>query len=35
MDAVRAKGFKPADDNEADALSLLDLILTQKGVSNA
>ena len=35
MDAVRAKGFRPVDDNEADALSLLDLILTQKGVSNA
>lgn len=27
--AVKAKGFNPADDNEADALALLDLILTQ------
>ena len=31
IEAVMAKGFKPVDDNEADALSLLDLILTQKG----
>ena len=25
--AVRAKGFKPADDNEADALALMDYVL--------
>ena len=31
MDAVRAKGFKPMDDNEADAIALLDLVLMQKG----
>ena len=31
MDAVRVKGFEPVDDNEADAIALLDLILTQKG----
>ena len=35
MEAVRAKGFKPTDDNEADAIALLDLILTQKGEKNA
>lgn len=27
MSEVRKLGFKPADDNEADALSLLDLII--------
>lgn len=27
--AIKAKGFDPTDDNEADALALLDLILTQ------
>lgn len=27
--AVKAKGFNPVDDNEADAIALLDLILTQ------
>lgn len=29
IDAVRAKGFLPVDDNEADAISLLDFVLTQ------
>jgi Holliday junction resolvasome RuvABC endonuclease subunit len=29
--AVRAKGFDPKDDNEADSLALLDLILNDKG----
>lgn len=29
ISAVRAKGFAPADDNEADALALLDFILTK------
>lgn len=28
IDAVRSKGFSPEDDNEADAIALLDLILT-------
>ena len=27
--AIRAKGFNPKDDNEADSLALLDLILTK------
>jgi len=27
MAAIRAKGFEPEDDNEADALALLDLVL--------
>jgi hypothetical protein len=27
IEAVRAKGFKPVDDNEADALALLDFVL--------
>jgi Holliday junction resolvasome RuvABC endonuclease subunit len=29
--AIRAKGFDPKDDNEADSLALLDLILNDKG----
>jgi Holliday junction resolvasome RuvABC endonuclease subunit len=29
--AVRARGFDPKDDNEADSLALLDLILNDKG----
>ena len=29
--AVRAKGFAPADDNEADALALLDWALANRG----
>jgi hypothetical protein len=29
--AVKAKGFNPKDDNEADSLALLDLILNDKG----
>jgi len=28
--AVKAKGFNPADDNEADALALLDYIITNQ-----
>jgi len=28
--AIKAKGFNPADDNEADALAILDLVRTQK-----
>jgi len=29
IDAVTAKGFAPVDDNESDALALLDFVLTQ------
>lgn len=29
IDAVTAKGFDPVDDNQADALALLDYVLTQ------
>ena len=29
IDAVRALGFDPADDNEADALALLDWAMKQ------
>lgn len=29
--AVKAKGFSPKDDNEADSLALLDLILNKEG----
>ena len=29
IDAVKAKGFNPVDDNESDALALLDFVLTQ------
>lgn len=28
--AIKAKGFEPADDNEADALAILDLVLKKK-----
>ena len=35
MDAVMARGFNPTDDNEADAIALLDLVLTQKGEKHA
>lgn len=28
--AVKAKGFNPSDDNEADALALLDFVITQQ-----
>lgn len=28
--AIKAKGFHPADDNEADALALLDMVRRQK-----
>lgn len=31
IEAVQAKGFKPADDNEADALALLDFALKERG----
>ena len=31
--AVKAKGFSPADDNEADALALLDWALHQGGIA--
>lgn len=31
--AIKAKGFDPADDNEADALALLDLALGNGGAS--
>ena len=31
IDAVRAKGFTPADDNEADAIALLLLAMESKG----
>ncbi|MGI4752496.1 MAG: hypothetical protein ACRYE8_02050 [Janthinobacterium lividum] len=27
LDAIKQKGFKPVDDNEADSLALLDYVL--------
>jgi len=32
--AIQAKGFEPEDDNEADALALLDFVLTKEIIGN-
>ena len=34
IDAVKARGFNPCDDNEADALALLDWALTNGGTND-
>jgi len=31
IEAVRKKGFKPVDDNEADSLALMDYVLVKYG----
>lgn len=34
VEAVRKKGFAPKDDNEADAIALLDYVLNKYGIIN-